>query len=247
MRKAFRGGDTHGNRWYADRIMHNVHSYDRSSSYPDVICNCEFPVTPFELVEIDSIDRIRGLTKKHKRAFLLRLRFSGGVKLKSEYWGSPYLSRDKAEKIKNGEFYNGRILSCDSMEMCLTDIDLRIIDFEYEIGKIEVLDCYKSTYGKLPQCMIDLTIEYYRRKTELKGVDEYNYNKSKAKLNAIYGMTAQKPISIPILYNNEEKEFYYDMDADMTALFEEQKRTYWLPYQYGIWVTAWARWKPDAV
>lgn len=243
MRKAFRGGDTHGNRWYADRILHNVHSFDRSSSYPDVICNCDFPITPFEWVKVDSIDRIREVIKNHKRAFLMRLRFSGGVKLNSEYWGSPYLSRDKSEKIKNGVFYNGRILEADSLELCITDIDLKIIDAEYTIGKIEVLDCYKSTYGKLPQCMIDLTIEYYRKKTELKGIDKYQYDKSKAKLNAIYGMTAQKPISIPILYNAEEKEFYYDMDADINAMFEEQKKHYWLPYQIGIYTTALARYE----
>lgn len=243
MRKAFRGGDTHGNRWYADRILHDVHSFDRSSSYPDVICNCDFPITPFEWVEIDSIDRIKELIENHKRAFLMRLRFSGGVKLNSEYWGSPYLSRDKSEKIKGGVFYNGRILEADSLELCITDIDLRIIDAEYTIGKIEVLDCYKSTYGKLPQCMIDLTIDYYRKKTELKGVDKYQYDKSKDKLNAIYGMTAQKPIAIPILYNAEEKEFYYDMDADINAMFEEQKQHYWLPYQIGIYTTALARYE----
>ena len=243
MRKAFRGGDTHGNRWYADRIMHNVHSYDRSSSYPDVICNCQFPVTPFQPVEITDIDRIRELVEKHNRAFLLRLRFSGGIKLKSEYWGSPYLSRDKSDKIRGGVFYNGRILEAESLELCITDVDLKIIDAEYDIGKITVLDCYKSTYGRLPQCMIDLTIDYYKRKTQLKGVDKYQYDKAKNKLNSIYGMTAQNPISIPLIYSPEEKEFSYDLDADLDKLFEEQKKSYWLPYQYGIWVTAWARYE----
>ena len=39
MRKAFRGGDTHCNRYYVDDILFNVNSVDRSSSYPDVLCN----------------------------------------------------------------------------------------------------------------------------------------------------------------------------------------------------------------
>ena len=39
MRKAFRGGDTHCNRYYVDDILYNVNSVDRSSSYPDVLCN----------------------------------------------------------------------------------------------------------------------------------------------------------------------------------------------------------------
>lgn len=39
MRLAFRGGDTHCNRWYVDDIIEDVYSVDRSSSYPDVLCN----------------------------------------------------------------------------------------------------------------------------------------------------------------------------------------------------------------
>lgn len=245
MRNAFRGGDTHGNRYYAERVITNVHSYDRSSSYPDVICNREFPITPFQQVSITSIDRVKECRQKHNRAFLMRLRFSDGISLKNMYWGSPYLSRDKSQKIVNGDFYNGRILSAESLELCVTDIDYEIIESEYNIGKVEVLECYKSTYGKLPQCMIDLTIEYYRRKTELKGDPEqkYLYDKSKAKLNAIYGMTAQNPVHIPIVYNSVEKELGYDTEKPIEELFHEQRKSYWLPYQYGIWVTAWARYE----
>lgn len=39
MRRAFRGGDTHCNRYYVDDILEDVNSVDRSSSYPDVLCN----------------------------------------------------------------------------------------------------------------------------------------------------------------------------------------------------------------
>lgn len=39
MRRAFRGGDTHCNRYYVDDIIEDVNSVDRSSSYPDVLCN----------------------------------------------------------------------------------------------------------------------------------------------------------------------------------------------------------------
>ena len=39
MRLAFRGGDTHCNRYYVDDILEDVNSVDRSSSYPDVLCN----------------------------------------------------------------------------------------------------------------------------------------------------------------------------------------------------------------
>ena len=47
LREAFRGGNTHANRYYANYTLHNVHSADRSSSYPDVMCNCKFPISEF--------------------------------------------------------------------------------------------------------------------------------------------------------------------------------------------------------
>ena len=47
LREAFRGGNTHANRYYTRQILHDVHSADRSSSYPDIQCNCLFPVSEF--------------------------------------------------------------------------------------------------------------------------------------------------------------------------------------------------------
>ena len=44
LRRAFRGGNTHSNRCYTGIILDNVKSYDRSSSYPDVLVNMPFPV-----------------------------------------------------------------------------------------------------------------------------------------------------------------------------------------------------------
>ena len=47
LREAFRGGNCHANRYFAEQIVHGAHSADRSSSYPDVLCNCKFPVSAF--------------------------------------------------------------------------------------------------------------------------------------------------------------------------------------------------------
>lgn len=42
--KAFRGGNTHANRYKVGRIISNVTSYDFASSYPAVmICSDQFP------------------------------------------------------------------------------------------------------------------------------------------------------------------------------------------------------------
>ena len=64
LRDAFRGGDTHASRFYAGAIVENVESYDRSSSYPDVIVNCQYPITPFYHVGAASLKDVKYYMKK---------------------------------------------------------------------------------------------------------------------------------------------------------------------------------------
>lgn len=189
MRRAFRGGDTHGNRFYVNETLKDVSSYDRSSSYPDVICNHTFPVDPFVGVDMP-IDRAyyEKLIYRYNRAILAEVKLTN-VRLKNRFWGNPYLSRDKSYNIVDGVYFTGRILTAAELTTCITDVDYRIINEEYDFD-IEILDWYKSRHAKLPQCMIDFVIKWYKTKTELKGVEgELNltlYNRSKAMLNSIY-------------------------------------------------------------
>ena len=71
--EAFRGGDTHANRYYAGAILDGVRSCDRSSSYPDVICNCRFPMSRFIRQPRHNLAEIRRL-KQLDRAMLIRCR-----------------------------------------------------------------------------------------------------------------------------------------------------------------------------
>lgn len=240
-REAFRGGDTHANRYYSGRILSNVKSADRSSSYPDVICNCKFPVTKFQLSTDCSAERLIELISVRKRAVLFRVAFSG-VSLIDEFWGAPYLSRDKCRRIAGGKYDNGRILSADYLETTLTDVDFTIILQQYKIDDICPIKIAYSRYGYLPNEIRDLNIEYYRRKTELKGVDgqEVFYMKSKNKLNSVYGMMAQDPVKQDILFINEQWDEGHE---DEQELLEAYNKKAFLSYQWGVWVTAWARFR----
>lgn len=251
MRRCFRGGDTCANRWYMDETLSNVQSYDRSSSYPDVLVNCLFPVTPFkECTQPLNISYLEKLINHRQRAIIMEVRLTG-VKLRSRYWGDPYLTKDKSSNIVNAEVMNGRILSADSLEVVITEVDYWIIKEVYEYN-IEVLTWYKASKGYLPDCFRDYIKKLYRQKTELKGKagstpeeSEYNerlYMKSKALLNSVYGMTAQQPIKEIIEYWLEDRDFHY-AETDPVQLFEKCKGSYWLPYEWGIYCTAWARYR----
>ena len=245
LREAFRGGNTHANRYYAGDIVENVHSADRSSSYPAVMCNCEFPMSVFTPIlpkDLNPEYIARCITIRHK-ALLLRI----GIKdlhLRDEYWGCPYLSKDKCRNIRKGVDTedNGRILRAEYLETTITDVDLRIIMSEYS-GEIIFLQGWYASYKKLPQPLIDEVIKYYKDKTELKGVkgQEIYYDKAKALLNSLYGMMAQDPVKHNLIFRQEGDWDIDDSKTDEEILGRSNEKAF-LAYQWGVWVTSWARW-----
>lgn len=238
-REAFRGGDTHANRYYAGRTIKNVKSADRSSSYPDVLCNCQFPVSGFFHAGEMDFEKLMYLITVRKKAVLMRVAITN-IRLADESWGAPYLSRDKCRRITRGAYDNGRILRADYLETTITDIDLRIIVDQYAFDDLCAFDVAFARYGKLPQCLIDTVISYYKAKTELKNVpgQEIYYMKSKNKLNSIYGMMAQDPVKQDVLFSDGEWNVANDPIGE---LLEASNAKGWLCYQWGVWVTAHAR------
>ena len=243
LREAFRGGNTHANRYYAGDIVENVHSADRSSSYPAVMCNCEFPMTEFVPILPKDLNKdyiARCITIRHK-ALLLRIGIKD-LKLRDPFWGCPYLSKDKCRNIHKAVDTedNGRILEAKYLETTVTDIDLKIIMEEYT-GQIIFLQGWYSSYKKLPEPIINEVVKYYKDKTELKGVkgQEIFYDKAKALLNSLYGMMAQDPVKHSLIFRQ-----FGDWDEDDTPdeelLGKSNKRAF-LAYQWGVWVTAHSR------
>ena len=243
LREAFRGGNTHANRYYAGDIVENVHSADRSSSYPAVMCNCEFPMTEFVPILPKDLNKdyiARCITIRHK-ALLLRIGIKD-LKLRDPFWGCPYLSKDKCRNIHKSidTEDNGRILEAEYLETTVTDIDLKIIMEEYT-GQIIFLQGWYSSYKKLPEPLINEVVKYYKDKTELKGVkgQEIFYDKAKALLNSLYGMMAQDPVKHSLIFRQ-----FGDWDEDDTPdeelLGKSNKRAF-LAYQWGVWVTAHSR------
>ena len=241
LREAFRGGDTHANRFYSGRIIKNVKSADRSSSYPDVLCNCQFPVSPFFHAGKVSFNTLLNMVVVRKKAVIMRVAISK-LRLHDDLWGAPYLSKDKCRRIEKGAFDNGRILSAEYLETTITDVDFKIILEQYDFDDLCAFDVSYARYGKLPKALIDTVIEYYKAKTELKNVpgQEIYYMKSKNKLNSIYGMMAQNPVKQDIVYNSGAWSVANEPEAEILA---ESNRKAFLCYQWGVWCTAWARYR----
>ena len=240
LRWTFRGGNTHASRFWAGQILTGVQSWDRSSSYPDVICNAQFPMAKFEELPASVEELDKAIYKAH-RPILAHLRLVG-VRLKDRYYPIPYLARAKCQNIVKAVCDNGRILEAVELEVGVTDVDLRIIRDQYEIDKTEVLELHASRYGRLPKELTQLVQQYYRDKTAYKGATEPAditiYNKAKSRINSVYGMMVMSPLRPKYVYEGEltlqESE---DPEAD---LIKQNKRAFLL-YSWGVWVTAIAR------
>ena len=241
LREAFRGGNTHANRYYTNYTLHDVHSADRSSSYPDVMCNCKFPISEFYRLGDIGYEEVVKMIGKRQKACIMRVAITG-LYLTRIDWGCPYLSLSKCRHIENALEDNGRILSADYLETTVTDIDLKIILQEYSFTDIKFYDVATACYGYLPTQLIKTICQYYHYKTELKNVpgQELLYMKSKNKLNSLYGMCAQDPVKQSILFI--ENDFKEQNENEAELLLAYNKKAF-LAYQWGVWVTAWARYR----
>lgn len=240
LREAFRGGNTHANRYMAGQIIPNVKSFDRSSSYPDVQINRRFPMRKFTHLQPPiSLDTVKRLINVRKKAVIMRIALED-VQLRDDLTGCPYLAIDKCRHLSGCKPDNGRILMADYLETTVTDVDFAIIERQYKWSHISILAAASSRYGQLPQVLKDCIISYYKAKTELKGVpdQEIFYGKAKNKLNSVYGMSAQNPIKRSTVYGSG------DWSEDMTdwhVLLEKSNRKGFFPYQWGVWTSALAR------
>lgn len=243
LHDAFRGGNCHASRFYSGMILRGVKSADRSSAYPDNQCNDLYPTGRFFHSGEISKKELLDLLNRRRKAVVMRIQFWGNVRLRDPEWPCPYLSVSKCQKLINCKADNGRVLSCDFLETAITDVDLIIILDEYRFDHWLVIDSYHAKYGPLPPPLIKTTESYYRAKTELKGVagQELYYTKSKNKLNSIYGMMAQDPGKLDVTYTGVD-QLFASLQTPEEAFAKNADRAF-LPYQWGVWVTAWSRYR----
>lgn len=244
LREAFRGGDTHANRYWVQSILGDVYSYDRSSSYPDVIVHCKFPMTRFR-EEPATFERFKKCCESG-RACLVKVSFYR-IRLIDPDTGNPYLSyehctRPGYRKPIGEQMDNGRILSAEFCEMAMTEIDYRIIEEQYDWDSIRIEWLLSARYGFLPQPLVDVILNLYRDKTSLKGVpgEELHYMLAKGDLNSVYGMMCQRVISQPVIFRNHD---WSVGDFNREEEYNKAIEKAFLNYAWAVWVTAWARWR----
>jgi hypothetical protein len=191
-----------------------------------------YPIKQFVRQRVTSIDELlEGFP------YLLAVDFQG-IEQIDPFYGCPYLSIHKCYNLKGAINDNGRVVKADRLLTYLTDIDLEIVKQQYKWESAVVVECYRSEYGLLPQAMKDVTMDYYERKTKLKGVSgqEVYYMKSKNKLNSIYGMCATNPVRTSLVFNGVD--FSVKEQDDKAQLAKANKRAFTV-FAWGCWCTSW--------
>lgn len=235
----FHGGYTHGNRAYYNRIITSlVQCLDFTSSYPFCMIAYKFPMTRFTKIDDMGISDIMKL--KDKYAFMFKLILIK-PRLTDPDYPMPVLQFSKCIKAINPILDNGRILSADYVEIMITEVDLEIIEEQYTYDAHICTDIEYSIKKYLPRWFTDFIYKLYEDKCKLKGGDPVNYAISKAKLNSCYGMTVQKPLKDDIVEVYGTGEFEYELKFNEENYQKYlNKQSSILPYQWGVWVTAYA-------
>lgn len=252
LRKAFRGGNTHANRYFVNKIIDDVYSYDISSSYPTQQLTQMFPIKPFRWLEINQ----KSAKKRVERIFqFIGLGYAvvatyqfKNLRLKNHREPIPYISLSRCQALGTEDYEmildNGRILQCGYMEISLTEIDLEIVLDQYTFDYMDVMEAMISQKDYLPPAYREVIQEYYNKKTALKGDNSedglYMYMKSKNMLNAVYGMSATDPVHQDIFYKDGEYKISGYEDFTQEELLKLLKNAAF-PYQWGVYTTALAR------
>lgn len=244
LRDEFRGGDTHGHRKNANRILRvgkygieQMGGMDISSSYPAQLYKQKYP-KEFIPAEPQYLLDYLGYGK----ACLFYITFEN-IKLKNDDFGDPYLSKAKCTNIINAEYDNGRILKADALRTCLNEIDFAIVAAEYDFTGYLCEQLWIAQKAYLPERFRDLIMDTYKKKTELKGVPdaEYEYNHQKALFNSFYGMAVQNPCKPGYIFDPATGLIGEDFSRSEQELLDKYKKNGWFPYQVGVWCTSYAR------
>ena len=233
----YHGGYTHANR-HIINFKQTATCYDFASSYPYVLLAYKYPMEKFTYLDNRKPEDI--LKYMDQYAFMFKLILIK-PRLKNDDIIMPVLQHSKTIKCINGITDNGRILCADYIEIYITEMDLQVIMQQYDHDGSICTEVYAACKDYLPRWLTDYIYQLFTDKTMLKGGDPVLYALAKAKLNSIYGMMVQKCIR-PDLQEDFETGEYMEMPADPEEQYEKylKNRNNILPYQWGVWVTAYA-------
>lgn len=257
LRDAFRGGNTHSNRFLSGRILpdpedeQRIGHVDFTSEYPaQLICADEFPMGRL----MDCTADIKGpadIDFYCKNYWLIIKIAMVNPRLARPYKTKcPYIPLAKCDRQhgKDGVYDNGRLMSQDGIVFyTFLGCEWDVIKRQYAGTSFVVVEAWYTTKGCLPDLLRGVVREWFEKKTTLKGVEgsEYEYMKSKNRVNACYGMIVEQIIKDIMTVSDtgfiDSRRPTPEEAGQQMESFYSFRNVKFLPYQWGVTITALAR------
>lgn len=245
IRETCGGGFVGMNSIFFDETIHNTASFDRTSAYIYELFTKEFPMSKGKKVVIRNIETFKKLLDDCLLIFPIEI---FGIKQKDDIFCG-YIQNSSCFDVSDDVVIsNGKIEKCSHLCTTITSVDFDIIMKNYEIDAFNVPYVWAYEKGKIPKELIDVAIELFKDKTELKGVEgkEALYNVKKEMLNSIYGMIATNPFKEVIKYsdgwieNEDDDDIDEYIDSDLLDKYNK-KFDRITSYSWAPFITAYAR------
>lgn len=235
-KESFQGGFTHANCSHVGETLHNVGSFDFTSSYPYVMLSEKFPMGKGFSVEIKSIEDFAKYKDKFFMLFYVKM-----VGVSPRLVSDNPISYSRCLKCENPILNNGRVVYADELVIACNNVDLGVYVNFYNVEHIEISKCYCYAKDYLPRNFILSILKLYNDKTKLKGVagSEREYMHSKSMLNSCFGMCVTDIVRDESIYTDEWESQPADIEEAIDHYNTNRNR--FLFYPWGCAVTSYAR------
>lgn len=243
MQRAYQGGFTHANAYFANKVLPNVASYDFTSSYPYVMLSEKFPMSRGARFEPKTTQEFLDALEMFCCVFNVRF-----INLKPKVDFENPLSFSRCYNVKGYTLNNGRIVYATQLDTTITNVDYKVLQefYEWDEDIISEMWVYQKDY--LPRELLFCILDLYEQKTILKGVEgkESEYMHAKSMLNSIYGMCVTNPIREEYMYSSKDGDTWSvntpdDEQSEKMLKKHNRSRNRFLFYPWGVFVTAYAR------
>lgn len=236
MNFLFRGGYVHGTNETVGLILDNLSGCDITSSYPyHMLCCDNYPVTKFlkygEDVDPEIYNNFNNECCTMAVITFYNIRTATAHSIESI---------NKVIECDGKHLDNGRILEAKRLRVFLTDLDFKIYSMFYKWDTLKIEKLWTAKRGRLPRYLLDNIAIHYRTKSALKMAGKNKtpeYALAKEMVNSGYGLTVTRMRKNKIVYNNDTNDY----EIDNSFIFSKEVEKQSLLPQWGIWVTANAR------
>ena len=235
--RAFHGGFTHANPFRVRDVVEDVTSMDFTSSYPAVILSEMFPMSRAKEVEPKTREEFDKYMNNYCCIFDITFR-----DLESIIISENPISASKCFRLIDDEQANGRIVRCKECSLSMTNVDFSYLGKFYKWRNFTVRNMRVFYRGYLPRDFLLTVLEFYKKKTELKGVAgmEAEYAQAKEHCNSLYGCMVTAVCRNEITFDGIEwgkkkPDLQKSIDAYNTS------RNRFLFYYWGVFVTSYAQ------